>query len=35
MDVYLDQLRRVVKAHDLTWLRYLPDGWRLQQTELC
>ena len=23
MDVYLDQLRRVVKAHDLTWLRYL------------
>ena len=23
MDVYLDQLRRVVKAHDLTWLCYL------------
>ena len=23
MDVYLDQLRRVVRAHDLTWLRYL------------
>jgi hypothetical protein len=27
MDVYLDQLRRVVKKHDLSFLRYvITDG---------